>query len=163
MTLFQYLIWYLVSIFEKTGTPPPPPKNTSNSNQKINRNISRRISLWIMGHQSTLGEHDPHDWLCFSSNLRKSFKQNMKKRGKKRSKKHIFLINSRMEDRVSGLNDMAYSYLRYTIAKHLNSDIWNIERELWRLQNFWVPLMCLRDFFFLKKYWPHAGTISILL
>ena len=87
----------------------------------------------------------------------------MKKREKKRSKKHIFQIYSRMEDRISGLIDVAYSYLKDTIAKHLNSDIWNIERELWRSQNFWVPLMCLRDLFFLKKYWPHAGTISILL
>ena len=76
-----------------------------------------------MGHQSTLGEHDPIEWLCFTSNLRKLFKQNMKKREKKQSKKHIFLIYSRVEDRISGLNDMAYSYLRYTHAKHLNSDI----------------------------------------
>ena len=79
--------------------------------------------MWIMGHQATLGEHDPHEWLCFSSNLRKLFKQNMKKREKKRSKKHIFQIYSRMEDRISGLIDMAYSYLKDTIAKHLNSDI----------------------------------------
>ena len=76
-----------------------------------------------MGHQATLGEHDPIEWLCFSSNLRKLFKQNMKKREKKQPKKHIFLIYSRVEDRISGLNDMAYSYQRYTSAKHLNSDI----------------------------------------
>ena len=76
-----------------------------------------------MGHQATLGEHDRTEWFCFSSNLRKLFKQNMKKREKKRSKKHIFQIYSRMEDRISGLIDMAYSYLKDTIAKHLNSDI----------------------------------------
>jgi hypothetical protein len=63
-----------------------------------------------MGHQATPGEHDPIEWLCFSSNLRKLFKQNMKKREKKQPKKHIFLIYSRVEDRISGLNDMAYSY-----------------------------------------------------
>ena len=63
-----------------------------------------------MGHQATLGEHDRTEWFCFSSNLRKLFKQNMKKREKKQSKKHIFLIYSRVEDRISGLNDMAYSY-----------------------------------------------------
>ena len=76
-----------------------------------------------MGHQATLGEHDRTEWFCFSSNLRKLFKQNMKKREKKQPKKHIFLIYSRVEDRISGLNDMAYSYIRYTHDKHLNSDI----------------------------------------
>jgi hypothetical protein len=83
----------------------------------------RRLSLWTMGHQSTLGEDDCTGYFCFSSNLRKLFKQNMKKREKKQSKKHIFQIYSRLEDRVSGLNDMGYSYSRYTYAKHLNSDI----------------------------------------
>ena len=76
-----------------------------------------------MGHLATPGEHDPIEWLCFSSNLKKLFKQNMKKREKKQSKKHIFLIYSRVEDRISGLNDMAYSYIRYPHGKHLNSDI----------------------------------------
>ena len=76
-----------------------------------------------MGHQATLGEHDRTEWFCFSSNLRKLFKQNMKKREKKQPKKHIFLIYSRVEDRISGLNDMAYSYIEYTYGKHLNSDI----------------------------------------
>ena len=43
-----------------------------------------------MGYQSTLGEHDPIEWLCFSSNLRKLFKQNMKKREKKTNEKTHF-------------------------------------------------------------------------
>ncbi len=109
-----------MSIFEKTGTPP---KKHQNSNQKVKRNISRRLSLWTMDYQSIIGEHDPIEWLCFSSNLRKLFKQNMKKRGRKQSKKHILRIYSRVEDQISGLNEMAYSYIRYTHDKHANSDI----------------------------------------
>ena len=76
-----------------------------------------------MGYQSTLGEHDPIEFLFFPSNLRKLFKKNMKKREKKQSKKHIFLIYSPVEDRISGMNDMAYSYIRYIHDKHANTDI----------------------------------------
>ena len=42
-----------------------------------------------MGHQATLGEHDRTEWFCFSSNLRKLFKQNMKKREKTTEKTHF--------------------------------------------------------------------------
>ena len=66
-------------------------------------------------------------------------------------KKTYFLIYSRLEDQISGLNEMVYSYINYTHDKHEDSDIWNIERELWRLQNLWVSLMCLRDLFFSQK------------
>ena len=76
-----------------------------------------------MGHLATPGEHDPIEWLCFSSNLKKLFKQNMKKREKKQSKKHTFLIYSRVEDRISTMNGMGHSYIRYPHGKHLNSDI----------------------------------------
>ncbi len=76
-----------------------------------------------MDYQSVMGEHDPIEGLCFSSNLRKLFKKNMKKRGKKTIEKTHFLIYSRVEDQISGLNEMAYSYIRYTHDKHANSDI----------------------------------------
>ena len=76
-----------MSIFEETGTPK---KTHQNSNEKFKRIISRRLSLWTMDYQSIIGEHDPIEGLCFSSNLRKLFKKNMKKRGKKQSKKRIF-------------------------------------------------------------------------
>ncbi len=46
-----------------------------------------------------------------------------KTRNKTIEKTQIFLIYTRVEDRVSGLNDMAYSYMRYTHDKHANSDI----------------------------------------
>ena len=74
-------------IFEKTGTPQT---NHQNSNEKLKRIISRRLSLWTMDYQSIIGEHDPIEWLCFSSNLRKLFKQNMKKRLKKTIEKTHF-------------------------------------------------------------------------
>ena len=76
-----------MSIFEKTGTPQ---ENHQNSNEKIKRIISRRLSVWAMEYQSIIGEYDPTEWLCFSSNIRKLFKLNVIKRGKKQSKKRIF-------------------------------------------------------------------------
>ena len=80
-----------MSIFEKTGTPHSPlTAHHENSNEKIKRIISRRLSLWTMDYQSIIGEHDPIEWLCFLSNLRKLFKKNVKKREKKQSKKRIF-------------------------------------------------------------------------
>ena len=62
-------------------------------------------------------------WADFSSNLRKLFKINVKKREKKTIENTYFLIYSRLEDRISGLNEMVYSYINYTHDKHADSDI----------------------------------------
>ena len=70
---------------------------------------------------------------------------------KKTIEKTYFLIYSRLEDQISGLNEMVYSYINYTHDKHADSDIWNIERELWRLQNLGKFLMCSRDLLFSQK------------
>ena len=47
-----------------------------------------------MGYQATLGEHDPIEWLCFSSNLKKLFKIKVKKKKSKKIAKsktnHLF-------------------------------------------------------------------------